>query len=468
MDKDKLTTLAARTGESVDTLRAFAKIFDQANAHLFSIDAARKAFANVPVKYEQHKADRRKNTLKALVVGAGWSGAVAARELAEAGWQVLVIDKRNHIGGNAYDYVNEHGIRIHKYGPHLWHTNNDEVQEWVSRFTEWVPYKHWVHALLPDGRSVPLPINRATIEAVFEKELHELYGQVEEPDIAEFMARLATPVAQPKNSRELVEGAVGKRLTELFFAPYTKKMWGMDLSELPASVASRVPSKLDYDPHYFPNDKHQYLPKDGYTSIFLRVFSHPSIHTVLSCDREELPQYATPFGHRNFRLIRKWEDVKFDVVFTSEPIDAFYGCDWGELPWRSIKFHTYSVPVPRAQTAPVVNFTHDGPYTRCTEWKQLPNSYENPYWTTITVEEPCDYRDNGFERYYPVKTAHAIDPNRELYKRYRERAKKDGIHFMGRCGLYTYIDQHQAISSTLKQVRRFLAGDRIPVDEDFT
>lgn len=402
--------------------------------------------------------------MKALVVGAGWAGATAARELAEAGWKVLVIDKRNHVGGNAFDYVNEHGIRIHKYGPHLWHTNNDEVQAWVSRFTEWVPYKHWVHAMLPDGQPVPLPINRKTIETVFAKELNERYGQVGEPDIREFMAS-KVPAVDPEdgegpiNSREHVELSVGKELCELFFAPYTKKMWGLDLSELPVSVAARIPTKLDYDPYYFPNDTHQYLPKDGYTAVFKRIFDHPNITVALSTARQELPQYAHA---RYIQITPYWDEVDFDAVFTSEPIDTYYNCDMGELPWRSIKFHTYSVPLPKAQTAPVVNFTHDGPYTRSTEWKQLPNSGSDPYWTTITVEEPCDYRDNNYERYYPVKTAHEVDPNRELYKRYRERAKKDGIHFLGRMGLYSYIDQHMAISSTLAYIHRFLAGNTTP------
>lgn len=408
---------------------------------------------------------------KALVVGAGWAGAVVARELAEAGWAVLVIDKRNHIAGNAYDYVNEHGIRIHKYGPHLWHGNSDQAQEWASRFTEWVPYKHWVHAQLLSGEMVPLPINRATIETVFKKELHELYGQVGVQDIAAFMGHQQVDIGHVKNSREHVEASVGKVLTELFFAPYTKKMWGMDLSDLPVSVAARIPTKDDYDPYYFPKDKHQCLPKEGYTAMFERIFDHKNIHVVLCCEREELPQYADGSGYVmgingdwTAEQISNWGEP-FDVIFTAEPIDAYYNCDLGELPWRSIKCHTYSVPLPKALSAPVVNFTHNGPHTRATEWKQLPNHGDNPYWTTITVEEPCDYRDNAMERYYPVKTSHEVDPNRELYKRYRDRAKTDGIHFIGRCGLYTYLDMQPCVNSTLTYVKKFLADEAMPSEE---
>jgi len=430
---------------------------------------------------------------RVLVVGAGFAGAVVARELAEAGWSVTVIDKRDHIAGNAYDYINEHGIRVHKYGPHLWHGNSDEAQAWASQFTEWVPYKHHVQALLPDGRHVPLPINAKTILEVFGQEFRdfvkagnpetqEYWGyQDEESDYmyyykpAAYEAFMESKRVQIKpedvtNSREHVESSVGKELTELFFAPYTKKMWGMDLSDLPASVAARIPTKTDHDRYYFPKDKHQYLPKDGYTAMFERIFDHPNIHVVLNMSRENLPQYLKlPRPYPNTKTwtnkqVRDWS-LPYDVVFTSEPIDTYYNCDMGELPWRSIKCHVYSVPYPSILPAPVVNFTHDGPHTRITEWKHLPAHGGNPYWTTLTVEEPCDYKDNNMERYYPVKTSHAVDPNRELYKRYRERAKEDGIHFIGRCGRFVYTDMMPCINSTLVQVRRFLAGYTTPMED---
>ena len=425
--------------------------------------------------------DDGKPVKRALVVGAGFAGAVVARELAEAGWQVLVIDKRDHIAGNAFDYVNEHGIRVHKYGPHLWHGNSDMAQDWVSRFTEWAPYKHKVKALLPDGRYVPLPINAETIRGVFGQELRdfvkcgddstqEYWGyQDEEADELYFYkprayeAFIESKRTQMKpedvtNSREHVESSVGKELCELFFAPYTKKMWDMDLSDLPASVAARIATKTDFDPYYFPNDKHQGLPAEGYTKMFERIFDHENITVKLGVSREEL------LGHRDDAAPTVKGSKRFDEIFTAEPIDTYYGCDLGELPWRSIKCHTYSVPVPQALPASVVNFTHDGPHTRATEWKQLPNHGSNPHWTTLTVEEPCDYRDNDMERYYPVKTSHAVDPNRELYKKYRERAKADGIHFIGRCGQYVYTDMSPCVNSTLTYVRKFLANEDPHVD----
>lgn len=406
--------------------------------------------------------------MKALVVGAGFAGAVVARELAEAGWQVLVVDSRSHIAGNAYDYVNEHGIRVHKYGPHLWHGNSDVAQDWVSRFTEWLPYHHWVRAMLPNGSTVPLPINRDTIETVFARELAEAYGPnyLDDWQLEEFMEKKLAPFADVEitNSRQHVEASVGKELCELFFAPYTKKMWGMDLSDLPTSVAARIPTKMDRDPFYFPKDKHQYLPKDGYTAIFEKIFAHPNITVKLNTRRQELLQFSASYSYPGV-LGPEWDSAKFDAVFTSEPIDTYYECCYGELPWRSIKCHTYNVPVPGVLDAPVINFTHDGPHTRATEWKQLPGHGNNPHWTTITVEEPCDYKDNNFERYYPVKTSHEVDPNRETYKKYRALAKEDGVHFIGRCGRYVYTDMQPCVNSTLAQVRKFLAGDTTPAED---
>jgi len=404
----------------------------------------------------------------ALVVGAGFAGGVVARELAEAGWKVLVIDKRNHIAGNAYDYVNEHGIRVHKYGPHLWHGNSDVAQAWASQFTDWIPYKHWVHAQLPSGEMVPLPINLATIQSVFRNELHNLYGQVGPQDIAMFMDNQRVQYGAIKNSRQHVESSVGKTLCELFFAPYTKKMWGMDLSDLPVSVAARIPTKQDNDPYYFPKDKYQCLPAEGYTAMFEKIFDHENITVRTGLCRDDLPHYdedgLAPLERWNWRTLNPLPKIfegDFDAIFTAEPIDTYYDCDLGELPWRSIKCHTYSIPLPKALSAPVVNFTHDGPHTRATEWKQLPNHGSNPYWTTLTVEEPCDYRDNDMERYYPVKTSHEVDPNRELYKLYRDRAKEDGIHFIGRCGRYVYTDMQPCVNSTLTYVRKFLAGEAL-------
>ena len=329
-----------------------------------------------------------------LIVGAGFSGAVIARELAEAGHRVTIIDQRNHIGGNAYDYDHE-GIRIHKYGPHLFHTNNKEVVDWLSQFTEWVDYKHKVKAQLADGTYVTLPVNKETKEIVGEE-----------------------------------------NILDTFFRPYTLKMWGKTLDELDPSIINRIPTRDDDNELYFPNDEYQMMPKDGYTKLFERIFKH---------------KYIKVFTGTKFSTSM---EKKYDHIFNSMPIDEYFKYKHGELPYRSIKFHHKTVPMARVLPTATVNFTHDGPYTRVTEWKNIPNHGKDPKQTIITYEEPCDYKDNNYERYYPVKDVDGV--NRETYKKYKEMVDTDRMTFIGRCGMYVYVDMHQAISSALATAKRFL------------
>ena len=331
---------------------------------------------------------------KILVVGAGMSGAVIARELAEAGHKITVIDKRDHVGGNCFDYVNEHGIRVHKYGPHIFHTNNKEVVDWLGRFTEWVPYQHKVKALLKDGRYVTLPVNKETKEIVGEE-----------------------------------------NVIDTFIRPYTKKMWDKDIEELDPSILQRVPIRDDMNELYFPNDEYQFMPKDGYTVMFENILIHENITVNLGVNYD------------------KDLNEEFDFIFNSMPIDQYFGYCHGELPYRSIKFHDVVVPCPRLLPVPCVNFTHSGPYTRMTEWKNFPNHGENDEVTVITYEEPCDYKDNDFERYYPVKDLNG--QNRDIYRLYRDMTPPN-MEFIGRCGMYVYIDMHQAVASSLATAKRYL------------
>jgi len=329
-----------------------------------------------------------------LVVGAGLFGSVVARELAQAGYKVHVIDKRDHIAGNCFDYIDENGIRVHKYGPHLFHTNNKTVFEWLSKYTEWVPYQHRVKAQLDDGRFVTLPVNKETTEIV------------------------------------------GKdNIIDVFFRPYTKKMWGKEIEELNPDIINRVPIRDDLNDLYFPNDAFQAMPKEGYTKMIENILDHPNITVEL-----------------NKSFDKNMED-QWDHIFNSMPIDEYFNYCFGELPYRSIKFHHINLPMTKVLPSATVNFTHDGPYTRVTEWKQIPEHGENHRMTTLTYEEPCDYRDNNMERYYPIKDVDG--ENQKAYQRYKGMTP-DNMTFIGRTGLYVYLDMHQVVSSALFTVRSYL------------
>ncbi len=360
-----------------------------------------------------------------LVVGAGFAGACYARTLADYGFTVTVIDQRDHIGGNAFDFVDENGIRRHRYGPHLFHTGNERVVQWLRQFGEWVPYDHRVRAKLADGSFVPLPINLETINTIFEKAF------TSEGEVRAFLAEIAIPCADPKNAAEYLYSQIGKTLTDLFFRPYTKKMWEMDLEEMDAAVVKRIPLRYDLEDRYFPNDAFQLMPRDGYTAIFESVFEHAGITVRL--------------GERFDKAML----TEFDHVFNSMPIDEYYDFALGELPYRSIRFHHRTEPTKLDYAWATTNFTDTGPRTRETYWHLLPNHLVNDRGRyTVTQEEPCDYRDNDLERYYPVKTADGRYD--AIYAKYRAMAEAEAkLTFIGRCGTYQYLDMHQVINQSL-------------------
>jgi UDP-galactopyranose mutase len=332
--------------------------------------------------------------MKFLIVGAGFAGGVYARELAEAGHTVDVIDSRDHIAGNAYDYVNEDGIRVHKYGPHIFHTSNMKVVDWLSKFTDWVEHEHKVLAKHTDGDFYVLPPNRDTV------------------------------------------ARIGKEnIIDVFFRPYTKKMWEKEIEELNPKILERVPIRDDDNELYFPNDDFQKMPVDGYTALFERIFDHENITVKLDC------------------LFDKSMENEYDHVFNSMPIDQYYDYEFGELPYRSIKFKTVTLPERQMYKAATTNFTtYDGP-TRVTEWKNFPNHGVNHLATTLTYEYPCDYKDNNMERYYPVKDIEGI--NASIYEKYLTKDNSK-VSFIGRCGTYQYLDMHQVINQSLISVKKFL------------
>lgn len=331
---------------------------------------------------------------KILVVGAGFSGAVIARMLGEKGFHVEVIDKRNHIAGNAFDFHNWHNILVHQYGPHLFHTNNQSVFVFLSRFTDWVDYQHRVKAILADGRLVTLPVNLDTKDQVGED-----------------------------------------KVIDTFIRPYSEKMWGLKLEEISPDIINRVPIRNDHNELYFPDDQFQAMPKAGYTKIFENLLDHPNIQVRLETAFE------------------KSMEADYMHVFNSMPIDEYYDYSLGPLPYRSLKFHHVDLPIPRIFPVCQVNFTHDGPYTRVVEWKNIPNSPQNEQFTSITYEEPCSYTENNNERFYPVKDASG--KNRALFLQYKQ-IENPKTTFIGRLGQYVYLDMHQVVSSSMAIAEKFI------------
>jgi UDP-galactopyranose mutase len=360
-----------------------------------------------------------------LIVGAGFAGSVLAERLArKAGKQVLIVDRRNHIGGNAYDCYDDDGLLIHKYGPHIFHTNSHEVFEYLSQFTEWRPYQHRVLASV-DGQLVPIPINLDTINRLYGTSLTSF--QVED-----FFASVAEPRDTIRTSEDVVVSKVGHELYEKFFKNYTRKQWGLDPSELDASVTARVPTRTNRDDRYF-TDKYQAMPLRGFTRLFEKMVSHPRIKIMLNTDYREIERII-PYR---------------EMVYTG-PIDEYFGYRFGRLPYRSLEFRFETVDTPVFQPAPVVNYPNEYEYTRVTEFKYLTG--QEHARSSLVYEYP---RDDG-DPYYPVPRPE----NAELYKRYKALADATpGVHFVGRLATYKYYNMDQVVAQALATFDRMLGDD---------
>jgi UDP-galactopyranose mutase len=361
-----------------------------------------------------------------LVVGAGFAGSTIAERLAaHAGKTVLICDKRPHIGGNAYDHYDDAGILIHRYGPHIFHTNSRDVFEYLSRFTAWRPYQHRVRASV-DGQLVPIPINLDTVNALYGTEFTSF-------ELEQFFSSIAEPVAQVKTSEDVIVSKVGRELYEKFFRNYTRKQWGLDPSELDASVTSRVPVRTNRDDRYF-TDTYQVMPLHGYTRMFEKMLAHPNIKILLNTDYREI-EGVIPYR---------------EVIFTG-PVDEFFEYRFGRLPYRSLEFRFETLNLPVAQAAPVVNYPNENPYTRITEFKYL-TGQEHPK-TTLVYEYP---RAEG-DPYYPVPQPE----NAVLYRRYQELAEETpGVYFLGRLGTYKYYNMDQVVAQALTLYSRMTGVSR--------
>jgi UDP-galactopyranose mutase len=362
-----------------------------------------------------------------LIVGAGFAGSVLAERLAAGSdKKVLICDKRSHIGGNAYDHYNEAGILVHKYGPHIFHTNSREVFEYLSRFTEWRSYQHRVRASV-DGQVVPIPINLDTINTLYGLNLTSF-------EVEEFFKKLAEPCEQVRTSEDVVVSKVGRELYEKFFRNYTRKQWGLDPSELDASVTSRVPTRTNRDDRYF-TDTYQAMPLHGFTRLFENMLDHPNIKVLLNCD------YRDVEGQIPFRK----------MIYTG-PVDAYFEHCFGKLPYRSLEFKHETHDRPIYQAAPVVNYPNEQLYTRITEFKYLTGQEHAK--TSIVYEFPKAEGD----AYYPVPRKE----NAEIYAKYKTLADATpDVHFVGRLATYKYYNMDQIVAQALTSYAKILGLKRL-------
>ena len=365
-----------------------------------------------------------------LIVGAGFAGSTLAERIAsQRGERVLVIDRRNHIGGNAYDRYDDHGLLIHQYGPHIFHTNSEAIFQHLSQFTEWRPYEHRVLANV-DNMLVPIPINLDTV--------NKLYGlNLSSEELEDWFASRAEKVDEIRTSEDVVVSVVGRELYEKFFRGYTRKQWGMDPSELDKSVTARVPTRTNRDDRYFA-DTYQAMPKHGFTRMFEKMLDHPNIKVMTQTDYREIRDVIP---HKR-------------LIYTG-PIDEYFDFRYGKLPYRSLQFRHVTVDKEWVQPVAVVNYPQTEDYTRVTEYKHLTGQVHPQ--TALTYEYPSAVGDP----YYPIPKAE----NAELYKKYERLAMATpDVWFVGRLATYRYYNMDQVTGQALATFKRI--QEALPVGDD--
>jgi len=369
----------------------------------------------------------RRSHYDALIVGAGFAGSVLAERLASEGKHVLLIDRRPHIGGNAFDKLDDAGVLIHQYGPHIFHTNSAEIFDYLSRFTEWRPYEHRVLADVR-GALVPMPINRTTLNALYGADLKS------DEEAQAFLASRAEPVERIRTSEDVVVNAVGRELYETFFRGYTRKQWGLDPSELDKSVTARVPTRTNTDDRYF-TDAFQAMPKHGYTRMFENMLDNPLIHIETGVEYRDVVN-----------------DVLYDRLIFTGPIDEFFDHRFGKLPYRSLRFEHQTHDRETFQPVATVNYPDEAtPWTRITEYKHLTGQAHRQ--TSVTYEYPTAEGDP----YYPIPRPE----NQALFKRYEAlAAQRPDVTFVGRLATYRYYNMDQVVGQALATWRRLPATRR--------
>lgn len=362
-----------------------------------------------------------------LIVGAGFAGSVLAERLARhANKRVLLVDRRPHIGGNAYDHHDDAGLLVHKYGPHIFHTNSRDVFDYLGQFTQWRPYEHRVLASV-DGQLLPLPINLDTVNKLYGLNLTAL-------QLESFFASVAVPVEQVQTSEDVIVSKVGRELYEKFFKNYTRKQWGLDPSELDACVTARVPVRTNRDDRYF-TDTFQAMPKHGFTRMFERMLDHPNIKIMVNTDYRDVVGF-----------------IPYDEMIYTGPIDEFFEYRYGKLPYRSLQFQHETHDRAVFQAGPVVNYPNEHAYTRVTEFKYLTGQEHKK--TSVVYEYPCAEGDP----YYPVPRPE----NADLYQRYKALADATPkVHFAGRLATYRYYNMDQVVAQALTLYAKLSGAARL-------
>lgn len=362
-----------------------------------------------------------------LIVGAGFAGSVLAERLATvAGKKILIVDKRTHIGGNTYDYYDKHGILVHKYGPHIFHTNSRDVFDYLGQFTAWRPYEHRVLASV-DGMLLPIPINLNTINLLYGLRLS---GQ----EVSNFLVERSEKKDRIITSEDVVVNKIGRELYEKFFKGYTRKQWGLDPSELDASVAARIPTRNNRDDRYF-TDTYQAMPLYGYTRLFENMLSHPNIKVLLNTDYKEI-EGVIPYKN---------------MIYTG-PIDDYFDCCFGKLPYRSIDFSFKTYDSEMHQSTGTINYPNEQAFTRVTEFKYLTGQHHSK--TTVVYEYPTADGDP----YYPVPRKE----NTDLYNKYRQLTKDlTNVYFTGRLATYKYYNMDQVVAQSLALFKNLQSENQI-------
>ncbi|MEO8110647.1 MAG: UDP-galactopyranose mutase [Ginsengibacter sp.] len=356
-----------------------------------------------------------------MIVGAGFAGSVLAERLSKLGKKILLVDKRNHIGGNAFDYYNEDGILIHKYGPHIFHTNSKEVFDYLSMFTAWRPYEHRVLASV-DGQLLPIPINLTTINKMYNLNLTS-------DELEDFYASKAEAVNPVRTSEDVVVSKVGRELYEKFFRGYTRKQWDLDPSQLDASVTSRVPVRTNKDDRYF-SDTYQVMPLHGYTKMFEKMLHNPNIKVMLNTDYKEIKN-----------------DIPYKKMIYTGPVDYYFDYCYGKLPYRSLEFEFQTINAEKFQETGTINYPNEQAYTRITDFKYLTGQVHPK--TSIVYEYP---RAEG-DPYYPVPRPE----NAALYKKYQQLAlSSPEAFFVGRLATYKYYNMDQVVAQSLTTFRKLM------------